>query len=112
MKLSGLMSLCKNDFEWTYSILLISWSASSRTVFTVNFLEQKLNKSSRDGPSNWGHINAFKDATRRPQKNKNKVSKASFLAIHTHTRLLPPLFPYKYALHYFLRVLLGMPIEV
>ena len=26
------------------------WSASSSTVFTPNFLEQKLNKSSKDGP--------------------------------------------------------------
>ena len=51
IKLSGLMSRCKNDLECTYSIRLISWSANNSTVFTVNFREQKLNKSSKDGPS-------------------------------------------------------------
>jgi hypothetical protein len=30
---------------------LTSWSASMRTVLRLNFLLQKLNKSSRDGPS-------------------------------------------------------------
>ena len=33
------------------SIRDISWSASRRTVFRLNLLEQKLNKSSREGPS-------------------------------------------------------------
>lgn len=51
IKLSGLMSRCKNDLECTYSIRLISWSANNSTVFTVNFREQKLNRSSKDGPS-------------------------------------------------------------
>ena len=50
-KLSGLMSLWMKFLLCMYSILLISWSASSNTVFKLNLLEQKLNKSSKEGPS-------------------------------------------------------------
>ena len=34
------------------SLALTIWSASSRTVFRLNFREQKLNRSSRLGPNN------------------------------------------------------------
>uniref|UniRef100_A0A6B0U6B5 Uncharacterized protein n=1 Tax=Ixodes ricinus TaxID=34613 RepID=A0A6B0U6B5_IXORI len=50
-KLSGLMSLWMKFFMWTYSMCPIIWSKSISTVFIVKRLEQKLNRSSRLGPS-------------------------------------------------------------
>ncbi len=50
-KFSGLMSRCKKFLLWRNSILDISWSAINRTVFKLNFFPQKLNKSSKEGPS-------------------------------------------------------------
>ena len=50
-KLSGLMSLWMKFLLWIYSMRLINWSASNKTVFKLNLREQKLNKSSRLGPS-------------------------------------------------------------
>lgn len=49
-KLSGLISLCKNPFWWTNSILCNIWIAIIKTVFKVNFRLQYSNKSSRLGP--------------------------------------------------------------
>jgi len=37
------------DFVYTCDVITI-WSANSRTVLRVNFLEQKLNRSSKLGP--------------------------------------------------------------
>ena len=50
-KLSGFTSLCRKDLEWIYSILWIIWSATINTVFSENCRLQKLNRSSREGPS-------------------------------------------------------------
>lgn len=50
-KLSGLMSLWMKLLQWTYSIRPIIWSASIRTVLMVKRREQKLKRSSNDGPS-------------------------------------------------------------
>lgn len=47
MKLSGLMSRWRNERECTYSMRLISWSASRRTVLIENLRLQKLKRSSR-----------------------------------------------------------------
>ena len=49
-KLSGLMSRWMKFLLCTYSTRPIIWSASMRTVFIVNLLEQKLKRSSRLGP--------------------------------------------------------------
>ena len=49
-KLSGLMSRWMKFLLCTYSTRPIIWSASIRTVFIVNLLEQKLKRSSRLGP--------------------------------------------------------------
>lgn len=50
-KLSGFMSRCMKDLQCTYSMRPIIWSANIRTVFIVNRREQKLKRSSREGPS-------------------------------------------------------------
>lgn len=58
-KLSGLISLkiwCKlylwrKCFSWTYCILVKIWSMIIKTVFKLNFLPQKVKRSSRDGPN-------------------------------------------------------------
>lgn len=50
-KLSGLMSRWMNDLQCTNSTRLIIWSASINTVLIVNRREQKLNRSSSEGPS-------------------------------------------------------------
>ena len=50
-KLSGLMSLWMKFLLWMYSILDMSWSANNNTVLRLNLREQKLNRSSRLGPS-------------------------------------------------------------
>ena len=49
-RLSGLISRWMKFLLCINSIREMSWSAN-RTVFRLNFLEQKLNKSSREGPS-------------------------------------------------------------
>lgn len=49
-KLSGFMSLWMKCLQWTNSILPIIWSANIKTVLIVNLREQKVKRSSRDGP--------------------------------------------------------------
>ena len=50
-KLSGLISRWIKLLQCTYSIRPIIWSANIRTVLIVNRREQKLNRSSSDGPN-------------------------------------------------------------